>query len=150
MAAWLEGSALSLFLQESGWLYAWLNTAHVLAVALLVGGIAVLDLRLLGLWRTVPVAMLARPTVAVAATGLALALSTGPLLFTVRATEYVENPFLFWKFGAIAIGLVNVAALRLMGDWTDESHAGRRRAAGLVSLLAWLGALTAGRMIAYW
>jgi hypothetical protein len=122
----------------------------VLAVALLVGGIAVLDLRLLGLWRSVPVAMLARPTVAVAATGLALAFATGPLLFAVQATEYVENPFLFWKFGAILIGLVNVAALRMMGDWTDESRAGRRRLAGLVSLLAWLGALTAGRMIAYW
>jgi hypothetical protein len=122
----------------------------VLGVALLVGGIAVLDLRLLGLWRGVPVALLARPTVTVAVAGLALAFATGPLLLIVRATEYVENPFLFWKFGAIVVGLANVAALRLMGDWRDDRLAGRRRVAGLVSLVAWLGALTAGRMIAYW
>jgi hypothetical protein len=122
----------------------------VLGVGLLIGAIAVLDLRLLGLWREIPVALLARPAVAVAASGLALAFATGPLLFTVRATEYVENPFLFWKFGAILVGLVNVAALRLMGDWRDDRLSGRRRVAGLVSLLAWLAALTAGRMIAYW
>jgi hypothetical protein len=150
LAARLEGSALSLFLQESGWLYAWINTAHVLGVGLLIGAIAVLDLRLLGMWRAVPVALLARPTVAVAASGLALAFATGPLLLIVKATEYVENPFLFWKFGAILVGLANVAALRLMGDWRDDRLAGRRRVAGLVSLGAWLGALTAGRMIAYW
>lgn len=122
----------------------------MLGVALLVGAIAVLDLRLLGLWRAVPVALLARPTAAVAATGLGLAFATGPLLLTVRATEYVENPFLFAKFGAILVGLANLAWLRMAGNWTGEAHEARRRWAGLLSLAAWLGALTAGRMIAYW
>jgi hypothetical protein len=122
----------------------------VLGIALLVGAITVLDLRLIGLWRSVPVAMLARPAVAVATAGLALALATGPLLLIVQATEYVANPLLYVKFGAILFGLINVALLRRAGDWTDDRLAGRRRWAGLLSLLAWLTALTAGRMIAYW
>lgn len=127
-----------------------MNAAHVLGIALLVGAIAVLDLRLLGAWRSAPMAVLARPLVTVAAAGLALAILTGASLLSVRATEYVANPFLFIKFGAILIGLVNLAALRLAGDWTDESFARRRAVAGALSLAAWLTALTAGRMIAYW
>lgn len=122
----------------------------MLGIALLVGAIVLLDLRLLGAWRAVPVAMLGPPAVAIAATGLGLAIASGAALFAVQATEYVANPFLYIKFGAILLGLVNVAALRLAGDWTDERLTGRRRLAGLLSLIAWLTALTAGRMIAYW
>ncbi len=118
---------------------------------MLVGAIVLLDLRLLGAWRAVPVAVLGPPAVSVAAAGLALAVASGAALFAVQATEYVANPFLYVKFAAILLGLVNVAALRLAGDWTDERLAGRRRRwAGLVSLLAWLTALAAGRLIAYW
>ncbi len=109
-----------------------------------------LDLRLLGAWRALPVAAVARPAVTVAASGLAIAILTGPLLLIVQATEYAANPFLYVKFAAILVGLVNVAALRLGGDWTQEGHHVRRGVAAVLSLLAWLSALTAGRMIAYW
>ena len=122
----------------------------MLGIALLVGAIVLLDLRLLGAWRAVPVAMLGPPAVSVAAAGLALAVVSGASLFVVQATEYVANPFLYIKFSAILIGLANIAALRLAGDWRDERLAGRRRWAGLVSLIAWLVALAAGRLIAYW
>ena len=117
---------------------------------MLVGAIVLLDLRLLGAWRAVPVAVLGPPAVAVAATGLALAAASGAALLAVQATEYVANPFLYIKFAAILVGLANIAALRLAGDWTDERLVGRRRWAGLVSLFAWLTALAAGRLIAYW
>ena len=123
---------------------------HVLGIALLVGAIVLLDLRLLGLWRGVPVALLARPAVAVASAGLAIALVSGPLLLIVQAAEYAANPFLYIKFGAILVGLANLIALRFTGDRTDDRFARRRGAAGFVSLVAWLAALTAGRMIAYW
>lgn len=97
-----------------------------------------------------PVAVLGPPAVRVAASGLAIAIPTGAALFMVQATEYVANPFLYVKFAAVLLGLANVAALRLAGDWTDERLARRGRWAGLVSLAAWLVALTAGRLIAYW
>ena len=139
-----------MFLQESGWIYAGVNTLHVLGVALLVGAIVLLDLRLLGLWRSAPVATIAGPAVAIASAGLGLAIASGAALFIVQATEYVANPFLYLKFSAILVGLLNIAALRLAGDWTGEGLGRRRALAGLLSLLAWLTALTAGRMIAYW
>jgi hypothetical protein len=139
-----------LLLRESGWLYAGVNTAHVLGIALLVGAIVVLDLRLLGLWRTAPVATLARPAIAVASAGLAIAVVSGAGLFAVQATEYVDNLFLYVKFAAILLGLVNIAALRLAGDWTQDRRARRHGWAALLSLASWLTALTAGRLIAYW
>ena len=123
---------------------------HVLGIAMLVGAIVLLDLRLLGPWRSVPVATLARPAVTVSVVGLVIAIASGISLLVVQATEYVANPLLYIKFGAILVGLVNVAVLRMAGDWTDDSRAGRRGVAGALSLLAWLTALTAGRMIAYW
>ena len=140
-----------MLLQESGWLYAGVNTLHVFAIALLVGAIVVLDLRLLGVWRSVPVATLARPAVAVSSFGLVLAILSGAALLSVQATEYVPNPFLYVKFAAILVGLVNVAFLRrAKWGWTDPRHTSRQAWAGLLSLLAWLTALSAGRLIAYW
>ncbi len=139
-----------MLLQDSGWLYAGVNTLHVLGIALLVGAIVLLDLRLIGLWRTVPVAMLGPPAVRVAATGLGIAILSGAALFAVQATQYVANPLVYIKFSAVLVGLVNVVVLRLGGDWTDDRFARRRRWAGLISLIAWLAALSAGRLIAYW
>lgn len=54
------------------------------------------------------------------------------------------------KFGAVLFGLANVAVLRMAGDWTDDGLARRRGWAGLLTWLAWLTALAAGRLIAYW
>lgn len=122
----------------------------MLGIALLVGAIVVLDLRLLGAWRSAPLTAVARPAVAVAATGLAIALPSGLALLSVQASDYAANPFLWVKFAAILVGLANIAALRLAGDWMAEGRAGRRAVAGLLSLLAWLTALVAGRLIAYW
>ena len=117
----------------------------------MVGAIVLLDLRMLGAWRSVPVATLARPAVTIASLGLGVAILSGAALLSVQATEYVANPFLYAKFAAILVGLANVAALRLTGrGWTEPDRAGRQFWAGMVSLLAWLAALTCGRMIAYW
>lgn len=98
-----------------------------------------------------PLAALARPTVAIASAGLGVAILSGACLLTVQATEYVANPLLYVKFAAILVGLANVAALRLAGrGWAEERFARRQRWSGVVSLVTWLAALTAGRLIAYW
>ena len=156
LAVWLEASLLARLLKTGPWLYPLVNLAHVLGIALLVGAIAVLDLRLVGLWPDVPVAALARATVPVAGAGFALALATGPGLFAVRATEYVDNPFLWAKLGAVAVALANLGALHRSAAWRGAGddgggrHARRFAFAGAVSLAAWLAAVSAGRMIAYW
>ena len=90
----MESSALGRFMREAGpWSYAVVNLSHVLGVAALFGSILVLDLRLLGLWRRVPLAALASATVPVGKTGVAVALVTGVLLLATNATEYHRESF---------------------------------------------------------
>lgn len=152
----LETSGLSQVLRKSAWLYPIVNTAHVLGLALLVGAITTLDLRLMGFWRRIPVATLARPVIPVAATGAVLAIATGVLLFITRASRYAENPYMQAKLAIIALALVNLALLHRSRAWhfaRDGVEAGtglRLFLAGLLSLLLWIAALVAGRMIAYW
>jgi hypothetical protein len=76
--AWLEGSALGHAMRGAGvWTYGLVNLAHILGVASLFGAVLVLDLRLLGVWRRVPLASIAGPTVAVAAGGFLVAAASG-------------------------------------------------------------------------
>jgi hypothetical protein len=156
--AGLQGSALGHAMRESGvWTYGVVNLAHILGVGSLFGAVLVLDLRLLGLWRSVPLAAVARPTVPVAATGLVVAVASGLCLLATNGTEYVGNPFLYIKFPAIGLGLLNVLVLHSLPAWKGRKTrepSGRERlqlaAAGGVSLLCWLTAISAGRMIGYW
>ena len=154
----MQASALGHFMRESGpWTYAIVNLAHVLGIATLFGSILVLDLRLVGIGRRVPLAALSSAVVPVAATGFVIAAMTGVGLLATKTTEYVGNPFLFIKFPAIALGLINAGLVRRTRAWQahqlrDLTSDEERRLAilGGVSLLCWLTAITAGRMIAYW
>jgi len=145
-------------MRESGvWTYAIVNLAHVLGIATLFGSILVLDLRLIGLGRRVSLAALSSAIVPVATTGFVIAAATGLGLLATKATEYVGNPFLLIKFPAIALGLVNAAVLHRTPAWRahearDLTPAEQTRLAvlGGVSLVCWLTAIVAGRMIAYW
>jgi hypothetical protein len=158
LLAWLEGSALGHAMRQSGvWTYAIVNLAHILGVSSLFGSILTLDLRLLGLWRTVPLAAVARPTVPIAAVGFALAATSGVCMLATNGTEYAENPFLAIKFPAIALGIGNVAILRALPAWRARStrtllprEERQLAVAGGVSLACWLTAVAAGRMIGYW
>ena len=89
--------------------------------------------------------------------GFAIAIVTGAALLTTKATAYVGNPFLLMKFPAIALGVVNAGVLRLTPAWKElgvrELSRGERRqlaVMGGVSLVSWLTAVSAGRMIGYW
>ncbi len=156
--AWLQGSALGHAMRESGvWTYGVVNLVHILGVASLFGSVLVLDLRLLGLWRGVKLAAITRPTVPIAATGFTMAALSGVCLLATKATEYVDNPFLYIKFPAIALGIVNVLALNSLSAW--KQHKTRELSAreqstlavfGGISLFCWLTAVSAGRMIGYW
>ena len=156
--AWLEGSALGHALRGAGvWTYGVVNLVHILGVATLFGAILVLDLRLLGLWARVPLVAVATPTVPLAIAGFTVAALSGACLLATNATEYAGNPFLLIKFPAIALGLVNVAVLNALPAWKARATrppAEHERfglsAAGAASLVCWLTALAAGRLIGYW
>lgn len=158
LLTWLEGSALGEALRGSGvWTYGLLNLAHITGISTLFGSVLLLDLRLLGAWPGLPAAALKRATVPLSVIGFVLAALSGICMITFNATEYVDNPFLLIKFPAIGLALVNALIVSRLPAWRAlgrrETRSGERRqlvAAGLVSIVCWGAALTAGRMIGYW
>ena len=139
------------------WTYAVVNLSHILGVATLFGSVLVLDLRLLGCWRRIPIATLASATIPVATVGFGIAALTGTALLATKATDYLNNPFFDIKFPAIALGLINVLILNLLPAWRargtrELSRAEQRQLAvmGGISMACWLTAVSAGRMIGYW
>lgn len=150
LLAALSASDLATTLRASRWLYATVNTAHVLGIALLVGAIIPLDLRLLGLWRDVPHDALIRVLLPTALLGLALALTTGTLLFSVRASEYAAIPIFLVKLGLIATAVAAALASHVAHGRSLQGADCRRLAQmGALSMTCWLGVLVAGRMVAY-
>jgi hypothetical protein len=155
---WLEASTLGASIRAAGpWAYAVINLAHILGISTLFGAVLVLDLRLLGWFRQLRIAPLSGATVPLGITGFGLAAASGVCMLATNATEYIDNPFLLVKFPAIGAGLLNVAVLSALPVWrqrsTREPTPGEARqlaVVGGVSLIAWLTAIAAGRMIAYW
>jgi hypothetical protein len=158
LLVWLEGSGLGQLMRTSGvWAYGVVNLVHIFGIATLFGSVLALDLRLLGLWRRVPLVLLERPTLTLAACGFAVAATSGIALISTNGSEYIGNPFLPIKFLAIGLGLVNIVAAQFLPAWRTraaEPHGPRQRFAlrvvGGTSLVCWLGAVAAGRMIGYW
>ncbi|WP_111495641.1 hypothetical protein [Marinobacter bohaiensis] len=143
-------------LRQSTWMYPLVNTGHILGVALLVGAIVPLDIRLLGGWRRFPLMPFLHVLRRVAAAGLALAVVCGLLLFAARASEYAAAYLFQLKLGLIGLGGANVAVVQRLlarhavADLPLEATlpVGIRLGA-VLSLLAWLGALLCGRLLGY-
>jgi hypothetical protein len=155
---WIEASTLGASIREAGsWAYAVINLAHILGISTLFGSVLLLDLRLLGGFRRLHIALVSSATVPISMAGFGLAATSGVCMLATNATEYIDNPFLLVKFPAIGAGLLNVALLGLVPAWRDRSTREptakeRRQLAvmGGISLVSWLTAIAAGRLIAYW
>ena len=137
-------------LRSARWSYALVSAGHLLGIALLVGAILPLNLRLLGFWSSVPLEAMARPLVVVSASGLFIAACFGLLLFSVRAPEYAALGVFQIKLALIFLG----TGLALRFHWrygflVARAPSRARTFHGCLSLLCWLGALICGRLIAF-
>lgn len=144
----LEGLALAEWLRYSRWGYASVNAIHILGIALLLGAVLPLSLRLLGLWSFIELGQLYCVLSRVAAVGLVVAVASGMLLFVTRATEYAVLDLFYVKLALIAGGLVHASILHFGARATQISRA-QRRFAGVLSLLLWPAVLVCGRLLAF-
>ncbi len=144
----LEQSSVAGFFRTVRWGYAVLNAAHIAGIAMLVGSILPLDLRLLGLWSDVDVHTLARILIPVAIAGLCLAGVTGLIQFSVRASEYAALNLFQLKLIIIATGVASALTMHYRhGRLLETASQKELMTAGAISMLCWLGALLCGRMI---
>jgi hypothetical protein len=150
---WLESTSLALWLRESPsvWAFPTVLTLHTAGMAVLVGTSWMLDLRLLGVGRNVPLSAYrwVFPTLAV---GLFVNLVTGVLLFIKDPTTWgTALPFLVKMLLVVAsvATLVPVRSLILQSDAAQRDVSSNVRLLAVASILAWTGAVTAGRLLAY-
>ena len=140
-------------MRSSPALYPAVEILHIIGFVVLVGSILALDLRLLGLGGAIPIQPMAQLLLPMSRFGFLLAISMGFLLFSADASHVVRNPAFQSKLLLIAAALVNVVIAhagpwRRIAQWGAEAPAGAK-ATALLSLLLWLGAVCAGRLIAY-
>jgi len=152
---WLEMSALAIWVGESLWGYPIMLGMHAIGLATVVGIFVVLDLRILRLIRGVSFhAFLS--LYRLAWIGLLFNALSGSALFTSQATTFVESaPFLI-KISAVISGvIVGIFIQRRLksraADWdyADTNIESSTTALAVLSLVCWIGAIFAGRLIAY-
>ena len=153
---WLESTPLSVFILESEWAFPTIESVHVIAIALVVGTISVVDFRLLGLASTkrgfTELSHEVLPWTWVAFT---VAVSAGLLLFISHATEYFGNTAFRIKLLLILLAGLNMIYFHLftcrnVSEWDRRSTvplAGR--IAGGISLLCWIAVVGFGRWIGF-
>lgn len=144
---WIGAWPGAMLLQRSGMAYLLVNAAHILGVGLLVGAILPLDLRLLGAFRSVPLAVIGPFLSRAAATGVGLAIVTGLWLFSVKPVEYLENNAFLAKMGLLVVALANVALQHRNRPFERVSPVARLVA--FCSAVLWLSVLVAGRWIGF-
>lgn len=149
----IETSQLGLWLRESPsvWAFPMVLTLHTIGLAVLIGASWVLDLRLLGIGRHVPLSAFrwVFPTVAV---GLVINLMTGVLLFIKNATVWGGALPFFVKMALVVASVATLLPIRSVvlrgGDEQGDVNRNARLLA-VASILAWSAAVTAGRLLAY-
>ena len=151
----IEASALGQAMRQWLWLYPAVEAAHIAGIAILVGSIAVLDLRLLGLSRALPVRRLAAHVLPWSIGSFALIVPSGLAMFVAHAGDFIGNPVFALKVCLILAAGVNAAVFhagvfRGAAQWDVDAMppVAARIAAGL-SLLLWLSVVACGRLLAY-
>lgn len=152
MLDWLETTRLAEWVGQSPsiWAYATVLTLHTTGMAALVGASWMLDLRLLGVNRRGPLTAY-RWVFPVIAIGLFVNVVTGFMLFIKSATTWGTSiPFLV-KMAFVIAAVVTLAPLRshVLRNGADNPSGGKPRLLAALSILAWAGAMTVGRLLAY-
>lgn len=142
-------------------IYAFMNTAfgwptveviHFVALSVLLGSVALFDLRALGLARVVPMRALHR-LVPFGVGGFVLSALSGLLFFVSAPDQYMFNPAFRLKLACMGIAGANVAVFytafpRRVGEaGTDEDAPLPVKVIAAISLLSWVGVIAFGRLI---
>jgi hypothetical protein len=153
---WLYDTELAVAMRESDVWFPTVEALHVLALTLVIGSIAVVDLRLVGVAsRGRPVARLLREVLPVTWSAFAAAVVTGGLLFASNAVAYAHNSCFQWKLVLLALIGVNTSVFhffverRIAGLDATSALPLQARVSGVLSILLWIGVTAFGRWIGF-
>ena len=134
-------------LQSHPWAYPVLEIVHICGIALLLGNLVLLELRVFGRGPRLPVQPLARLALGTAITGFSLAAASGLLMFASQPSELLANRAFTLKMFLILLAGCNAAWFHGRGA-LERCDAGARLQMA-VSTLLWVAVLACGRWIAY-
>ena len=152
-AAALEHSGFGAWARGSSLAYPAANVIHLLGMVMLVGGIGLLDLRIAGLFRSLPLAAMSRVLTPFAVAGFILMAPSGLVMFAADAVPLSKSPTFLWKISLLAVAVFNASVFQLLWRrWKHEVNdnvplAARLMAVASIGLWLWIAAL--GRLIAY-
>ena len=140
-------------LREHAWLYPIVETLHIVGFSVLVGAVAMFDLRVLGFGRQLPVKALARHLLPWSAGSMLLVVPTGLLLLVADPLALLANRVFLLKLGLILLAGVNALAFHAgpygqADAWTGRAPP-RALLHALLSLGLWIAVIACGRLIAY-
>ena len=134
-------------LQASTWAYPALEVVHLFGIALLLGNLVLLELRVFGLGAALPVQALARLSLTLALVGFGLAAASGLLMFVTQPAELLANRVFTLKMLLLLLAACNAGWFHGRGSLHKLDTLARVQLA--LSTLIWLAVLTCGRWIAY-
>jgi hypothetical protein len=155
LMTWIENLPISVAIAESIWLFPILETIHVFALAIVVGSIGMIDVRLLGLAsRKRAVSELIDSILPWTWIAFSVTLIVGLLLFCSKATTYYENVPFRIKLICLALAGTNMLTFHLItakgiASWDRGVPPLSAKLAGAFSLTLWIAVVTAGRWIGF-
>jgi hypothetical protein len=151
---WLENTSIAHAIRTIPWLYPAFETGHYIGLSLLVGGILLIDLRVLGMARALPLKSMIGLLPFVWA-GFILNVLTGSLLFIYGATNFGTNGAFLLKMGFMVLAGLNALAFDVSVRRSGAQWVAADRPPPLVksfatlSLVFWVCVVTTGRWMAY-
>lgn len=130
------------------WLYPMLEALHVVGIALLLGSLTLLELRVWGFGAALPMAPLARLALPLTLAGFALAAGTGLTMFASQPAELLANRVFVVKLTLLVLAGLNAASFHARGGLQSLDRVARVQT--LISLGLWLAVIICGRWIAYY
>ena len=153
---WLQHTPLSVTIRESDWVFPTIECAHVIAFVVVVGTIAVIDLRLLGVAsRDRRINELTAELLPVTWIAFGFAAAAGLLLFIAKPVTYTHSFFFLGKMLLLAAAGLNMAVFHrfvhpsLIADAADTKPPLAARLSGVVSLALWIAVVAFGRWIGF-
>lgn len=149
---WLKTSTFSGFITEKVWGWPALEALHFVGLSLMFGVIVVVDLRILGMIKSVSYSALHR-LLPWGVLGFGINLVSGMLFFITQPEQYIENIALQWKVVLIVLGGINVLYFTIFDHaWNlepgeDAPLTGKVMA--VVTIAVWIGVIYLGRMMPF-
>jgi hypothetical protein len=153
--AWPISAAVRGETPGTEWLFPIIETLHVMALSIVFGSIAMVDLRLLGVAsRSSPVSRLSDEVLPWTWTAWCVAAVFGTLMFISKAETYAGNTQFRLKFVCMVLAAVNMlvfrfGAYRQVARWDSADPPMSARVAGALSLSLWIGVVFFGRWVGF-